>query len=128
MKILEYAQHRRYCSALRGPEDEGWLEEDKCDCGLVEARRHAEAIMEDLRCKDNALGNLRRLKLQVDAAHKRLLRQHASVVETLQKQVDEGGKAIALLAEIKAEYHNRFFVEGRGLVGPIDEVIKRIGV
>ena len=30
--------HQKYCSARRGPQDEGWLEEEKCDCWQLKAK------------------------------------------------------------------------------------------
>ena len=39
--------HSNYCSAVRGPDGETWLEDDKCDCGFVELKGSIELLLKD---------------------------------------------------------------------------------
>jgi hypothetical protein len=34
--------HHKYCSAICGPGDDTWIEEDKCDCWVKDARKALE--------------------------------------------------------------------------------------
>lgn len=43
--MLEKCQHLGYCKAIRGPEDEQWIEEEKCDCGRNAVIAKAEDML-----------------------------------------------------------------------------------
>lgn len=45
LAMIEKCQHLGYCKAIRGPEDEQWIEEEKCDCGRNAVIAKAEAML-----------------------------------------------------------------------------------